>query len=426
MDRPLKELSRKVAEISDETAESAEVIEGARRRALENFGDAKRSGKARSWPVRLAFAVALMAAVAIVLSSGWLARPGALAFAVDGSPGSIGSWIAAQSRPVSVRFSDGTQIELEAEARARVTRADKAGASVLLERGSLRANVIHRSDATRWSLHAGPFEVLVTGTELEVAWDPAQETLLVAMIEGRVLVTGPLLADGRSLSAEDRLQIDVRKRQITISAAPLAEIPPPPPQPSLVGSNKPAPSDPSPASPPEPRAPAGETSPKSESAPRPPTTSDPAAPSWRELAASGKPKAAFEAAERAGWSGVLASASPADLLMLADAARYSGDFPKAKASLLAARQRGVKGRSAFLLGKLCADHLGSPGEAIGWFSTYLTEEPGGSLAEQALGRLIELKQRTGDAAGARASAETYLARYPSGAFAPLARAASGP
>ncbi|NUQ77729.1 MAG: FecR domain-containing protein [Polyangiaceae bacterium] len=427
MDRPMKavrELSRKVAEISDATAESAEVLETARRRALQDVGGSRRSrgNGFRSWQVRLAFAVATAAAAAIVLWSGWLAQPSALEYTVDGSRGAIGAWIAAPSEPVSVRFSDGTKIELAAEARARVTRADEDGASVLLERGSLRANVVHQSDATRWSLHVGPFEIVVTGTELAVVWDPTLETLLVTMVEGRVVVTGPLLEGGRSLSAGERLKIDVRMQQITISAGPSAESSPPAVS-SDVGSIKPAPSAPS-AAPQELRAPAEEPSRKPESTPHPEATNA-AAPGWRELAASGKPKEALEAAEREGFGGVLASASPADLLTLADAARYAGDFPKAKASLLAARQRGAKGRSAFLLGKLCADHLGSPGEAVAWLSTYLAEEPGGSLAEQALGRLIELKQRSGDTAGARASAETYLARYPNGAFAPLAKAALG-
>ncbi|MCC6556258.1 MAG: hypothetical protein IT372_25135, partial [Polyangiaceae bacterium] len=81
---------------------------------------------------------------------------------------------------------------------------------------------------------------------------------------------------------------------------------------------------------------------------------------------------------------------------------------------------------AFLLGKLAADHLGAPGDAITWFQTYLDEEPGGGLAEQALGRLIELRRRSGDAAGARAAAEIYLRRYPDGAYASLAQATVAP
>jgi hypothetical protein len=88
--------------------------------------------------------------------------------------------------------------------------------------------------------------------------------------------------------------------------------------------------------------------------------------------------------------------------------------------------RGARGRSAFLLGKLAADHLGASGEAITWFQTYLAEEPSGGLAEQALGRVVELRHRSGDTAGAKKAAETYLARYPSGAYAALAKSLASP
>jgi hypothetical protein len=77
-----------------------------------------------------------------------------------------------------------------------------------------------------------------------------------------------------------------------------------------------------------------------------------------------------------------------------------------------------------LLGKIAADQLGSPGEAATWFETYLQEEPGGALAEQALGRMLEIRKR--DPGAARATAERYLARYPNGAYAALARSIVGP
>jgi hypothetical protein len=49
---------------------------------------------------------------------------------------------------------------------------------------------------------------------------------------------------------------------------------------------------------------------------------------------------------------------------------------------------------------------------------YLKEAPGGSLSEQALGRLIELQ--AGTAAG-RKAAQRYLDRYPHGSYAGFAR-----
>jgi outer membrane protein assembly factor BamD (BamD/ComL family) len=74
--------------------------------------------------------------------------------------------------------------------------------------------------------------------------------------------------------------------------------------------------------------------------------------------------------------------------------------------------------SAFLLGRSA-----SGVQAAEWFSTYLKEQPGGALAREALGRLIEAYQAAGDRVSARAAAERYLKSYPDGPHATLARQA---
>jgi hypothetical protein len=140
----------------------------------------------------------------------------------------------------------------------------------------------------------------------------------------------------------------------------------------------------------------------------------------------GRYRDAFAAAEASGFGGEIERAPAGDLMMLADAARFSGSPARAREALLAARRRfGARGQSAFLLGKIAADQQGSPGDAVAWFETYLREEPGGPLAEQALGRILDLSRRGSPEAGKRA-AERYLARYPDGSYAALARSLSGP
>ena len=132
----------------------------------------------------------------------------------------------------------------------------------------------------------------------------------------------------------------------------------------------------------------------------------------------------MDAAEAAGFSAEVGRASASDLLALSDAARFAGRPARAKEALLAMRRRfGARGSSAFLLGKIAADQLRSPGEAATWFEIYLQEEPSGPLAEQALGRVMEIRKR--DAGAARLVAERYLARYPNGAYAALARSLTG-
>jgi hypothetical protein len=62
------------------------------------------------------------------------------------------------------------------------------------------------------------------------------------------------------------------------------------------------------------------------------------------------------------------------------------------------------------------------GEAARWFEVYLRERPRGDLAREAAGRLIEARLGARDRPAARAAARAYLARYPDGPHAALARA----
>jgi TolA-binding protein len=110
--------------------------------------------------------------------------------------------------------------------------------------------------------------------------------------------------------------------------------------------------------------------------------------------------------------------------LLSDLARYGRDHDDAVGALRLLRQRfpGTRqaARAAFGLGRLDSDHDGSHAEAAGWFRTYLREQPEGSLAREASGRLLEATLRAGDAAGARELAAQYLRDYPSGPHAALA------
>ena len=76
--------------------------------------------------------------------------------------------------------------------------------------------------------------------------------------------------------------------------------------------------------------------------------------------------------------------------------------------------------AAYTLG-VDAFYGGRYGTAQRWFQTYLGEQPGGRLAAEALGRLMECQSRGGQGAAARGTARRYLAAYPQGAHADLAR-----
>jgi transmembrane sensor len=380
----------------------------------------------RSRLLIVAFAAVAIAAAALVA---WPREP-AISFSVGAStePGTVGQWVAPEAgTPVDLRFSEGTLVTLASGARMRVTDTAPDGATLLIERGSIHAAITHRGPDTRWSVKAGPFEVRVTGTSFDASWDPATETFELAMLEGSVIVSGPRLPSGRPVVGGEHLLVSRTHMELRAGAAPAAQRPAVgPARPAACASPVTAAPQPVPTSSPS-------ADPSSTPAPatsgldpdRPAASSSPAtAPaSWKALAATGKYREAMDAAEAAGFSGELSRASASELLSLAEAARFAGRPARAKEALLAARKRGSRGNSAFLLGKIAADQLNSPGEATTWFETYLQEQPGGALAEQALGRLLEM--RKGDPGAGRVIAERYLARYPNGAYKKLARSLTG-
>jgi ferric-dicitrate binding protein FerR (iron transport regulator) len=178
-------------------------------RLLENY-DARAAvrerlfaGKARSSSVRLAGAApsrgvwrfALVPALALVATLVFWVGPfrdeaQPLSFQVGESRGQAGQLlIAPESAAMPLRFSDGSLLELDPLARSRVLEVEHNGARVELERGSVRASVVHRSD-TAWAVVAGPFKVAVTGTKFVTRWDPQSRELEVAVEEGSVLVSG--------------------------------------------------------------------------------------------------------------------------------------------------------------------------------------------------------------------------------------------
>jgi transmembrane sensor len=329
-----------------------------------------------------------------------------------------GAWIATPAdRAAEIRFSDGTRFEIQPQSRVRVASVDAHGGRLVLEDGVLRAGVVHLPGA-QWLVDSGPFEVLVTGTRFDVHWNLAAEELVVKLDEGSVAVSGPLLGDHLAVKAGETLRVRRREGQFDLrreNEAPTLPLPPPtgPIDDPALGSS---------AAPPAPSAiPAPSLLPASPSArPRAPRQS------WRELSAAGRFKEAIEAADREGFLRICAEGSSADLRDLADAARLSGDSARSIVALTTLRRRfpgdDQAAESAFLLGVIAAGAGGGHGEALQWFTTYLSERPRGRLAREAAGRLIEAHEKSGNRAAARESARRYLRDYPGGPHAEMAKA----
>ncbi len=329
-----------------------------------------------------------------------------------GTPGVPGQWVAAATAErLPLRFSDGSLVRLEPSARARVVDVTDAGGRVALESGTVHAEIVHR-EGTRWSVDAGPFEVRVTGTQFDVAWDPSHRQLTIALLEGSVAVSGCDLAHPRVVAAGETFHAtchdDAPVGAQGPTSAPVALSAPPAEAPPTV-----APSPLRTAS-----TPSRAAAPSAGLAP-------PETPTWREVLALGRYAEALRLAESVGLSSVCSSADAGTLMELADAARFAGRADRANVILLEVRRRfpgdSRAATAAFNLGRIAFDDDAAFADAARWFDGYLTQLPDGPLAREASGRRMEALEKSGDHAGAVRAAKAYLAAFPSGPHAQLAR-----
>ncbi|MBL8743408.1 MAG: FecR domain-containing protein [Myxococcales bacterium] len=382
-----------------------------------------RSSRGRRWSRALVLvAAAALAIVAVVVA--WPRAP--LTFDIEGgtatAPAEGGMWVATEEAASTARFSDGSTVRFAPESSGRFESVRANGARVVLGGGTLHLDITHRKD-TSWTVQAGPYVVRVTGTEFDVMWRPSDGAFLVSMQHGSVVVEGPLTPKGLVLSAGQHVQVADGVLRLGEGTAPLlAERSPVPPSEAIAAASE------AKVVAPTPIASAGPTA-SAEPEPSAVPTASAAAEraSFSSLVAAGKYADVVKLANGRGLDWVRSSASLEDLSALADAARYAKDGALARAALEAQRTRfgtTQAGRNAtFLLGRLAEDSDGNTSRAIALYDEYL--QSGGSFAAEALGRKMLAVQRTKGDAGARAIAESYLEKYPKGAFASAARSIVG-
>jgi hypothetical protein len=363
-----------------------------------------------------------------------------------------GAWLATDgAAELPLRFSEGTEVLLLRGSRGRVDELRTRGARVALERGTLRAHVTHRL-RTDWHFVAGPFEVEVTGTSLEVGWDPERERFSTAVTSGAVKVMGPSVGAEVVVREGQRCDVDLRRHTMQLSRiespetpsrlaptvspqptgapapAETAAIPSPPSAPSAPTEVAPEPATPEPATP----APAN-TAPAALPAnpdaarlkrARPHAPAAEAALRWTQLEEQARYDEAFAAVERAGVRATVAAANDKQLLRLAHLARAVGRANVEHQALVACRTRFAhtpsSGIAAYELGRTA-----TPERAAHWFATYLAEQSTGPLAEQASGRLVEALELAGRHAEAVVAAHHLLERFADGSYASLARRVVG-
>jgi hypothetical protein len=277
-------------------------------------------------------------------------------------------------------------------------------ADLTLDDGHILAS-IRRHTGVTWTFVAGPYRIRVVGTRLTIDWDCDRRQLRVAVREGRVKVSGgDLPNEGLVLDAGTTLE----RGAATDHAYP-------PTQAEVVAPAELSAELPSPPHPP------------TKGLIRPSHLSDSgvAGPTWNTLAKQGKYQEALALAEILGFDTLINEVSENDLLLLANAARYSGATPRAHQAQLKLRERFAGRRSAalaaFYLARAGLDIEHRSDIAIHWFETFLTESPRGDLAALARAHLMSLWLNMGQREKARQVAQDYLRYHPDGAQAAQAR-----
>ena len=339
-------------------------------------------------------------------------------FYVDGRPSEVRGFVAAPSEHVShLSFRDGSRMELAPEGAIRVLEVGDHGATVNLEHGRVQADIVPRP-GNDWQMTAGPFTVHVIGTRFAVDWDVSKGQLTVAVDRGRVAVWGSFISR-REVDAGHRLIADVRASSVVESGAPTKTAPVEKSSEAVAITELPMVAEAS-ARPAEisiSSRPSGSLAPNT------------IKPTWHQLSNAGHFREAFAEAESSGFDSICAASSASDLLVLGDVARLAGQPGRARQAFLAVRARfpqdSRRVAAAFSLGKVAFDQLGDSAQAVDWFRICLREQPDGTLAREAHGRLMESLKRLGNLEAARQAATEYLNKYPSGPHAAVARSILG-
>lgn len=383
----------------------------------------RQAARPRRVGISLVAMAAGLAAVVLVGRGQWQAERAesrAIGFEIRGGAIGDGGYIRSfDSTGTVLHFAEGTELHLKAGARGRLGTIDSRGARLAIEQGEAEVKVTPRPGA-RWLVDAGPFLIRVRGTVFTASWDGVSEQLDVTMSKGLVSVTGPLAEGALSVSAGQRLTVDLRRHEVLLKEVDGAAVRAGAASGGVGGEF------------------GGEVGQVGQTRPAAAVFREPAlravpahagstngARGWSAALAAGDLDLILREAERLGLRRSLSESSRQDLAALADAARYRRRDEIAYQALSAERDRfsgSLRARdAAFLLGRL-EEGRGHDGSSLQWYDLYLREAPSGAYSSEALGRKMMAVKRLRGSGAARAIAEVYLKRFPSGTYAGAARA----
>lgn len=410
------------AEEQDAIVAQRSYVDSARTLLADEFTrDTSRSSSSGYWVV--AGASGLLAAAVLLV----LLLPGALSVTLNGTGEVLeeGAFVSASGASHELAFSDGSVVGVKKDAEVRLLKLHANGAEMVLESGELEADIIHARE-TRWMFHAGPYKVRVVGTGFNAAWDRGDKEFNLKLREGEVVITGPMLEEGKTLVAGEEIDVSLVEKAVSIRRIGAVE--------TISGNME----GEGPAAEEEPAvAPVVEpvteivivekevaTSVPSRRAVRSHDVDGNQGSDWQGAASAGDYARALELAEVSGFESVVATASRADLLSLADAARLGKNPRRAEQAYTAVRTRfpstEQSQRAAFSVGRMYFTH-GKYARAAQWFKLCINDNRAGTMTREAAGRLIESLDKAGNRSGAVAAARQYLSVFPTGPHARLAK-----
>lgn len=368
------------------------------------LGSKLRTKRVHPWPpiwrlMGFALGAASLVAGLVLLEHRRPAAPIVLTYRVTGAVADRGYLqLPDMTSAADVSFSDGSRIRVEPTTSTRIADVNPHGAHLVLERGTLDVDIVHRTGA-EWTIEAGPYEVTITGTAFSMSWD--SDELTVVMSRGSVVVKGPLATSGVSVVTGERLSARHHDHSLLVvdetqpvsnalehadqqASAAHAQSEVPSTRPSIGGRD----------------------------------------PSWSTRVASGEYPTVLREAQERGLDAAFAKSPIEDLAALADAARYLHRNDVARRALVAERSRfphsSEAQAAAFLLARLVEEE-GDTEAAVQSYDRYVRESPHGSFVEEALGRELALLRARGDRIVARPIAERYLREFPLGPYTHVAR-----
>lgn len=284
---------------------------------------------------------------------------------------------------LAVTLVDGSKLKLEPNSRVEVGDGTASAAKLVLERGRIECDVIHRPGRT-FVVWASGVEVHVVGTRFTVATEHGADAIRVEVRVERGAVE--VRSAGRS---EDVTRVEAGRSwsRITKTAELAAQR-----GDAAMGTARAAvahdPPPPAPAS----AQPAVD--------PAVPVAGAPGVAAEASASRVGRASDARELLEQA--SGLFREGRVAEAARTYQAllSTYPGD-PRA-------------GLAAFELGRLRMDRLGDPTGAVRALERAVALAPGSSFREDALARLTAAYTAVGDSSGCQRSRDRYLREFPSG------------